>query len=158
MPGACRGRRASLPLLPAARAHEPCCQRIERVRTALPLRLTPTHQHPHLHNPWSRIQLTRQGASPPSQVLSILSYAYGLIDIPDSQVVDQLLGVPTWRLHDAVYGPFLPLATQLTQMADTPQARALLAAVPTLPAPSSTPLRSAAPLCCQQAPAQHCSG
>lgn len=37
-----------------------------------------------------------------SQVLSIFSYYYGLRAIPDAMVMDSLIGVPTYLLHEFV--------------------------------------------------------
>jgi hypothetical protein len=37
------------------------------------------------------------------QVVSLLSYYFGLTAIPDALVVDQLLGVPTYKLQEFAY-------------------------------------------------------
>lgn len=60
------------------------------------------------------------------RVLSIFSYYYGLRAIPDAMVMDSLIGVPTYLLHEFVSGPILPVASKVLEMGSLPQVQALL--------------------------------
>ena len=60
------------------------------VGRACPWQIPPAHPPPHTHT------------NNLLQVTNAMEYYFGIRDIPDDQVVDQLLGIPTYKLHEFI--------------------------------------------------------
>ncbi|KAL4855614.1 hypothetical protein ACK3TF_003939 [Chlorella vulgaris] len=82
-----------------------------------------------LYGEYFSIQLAQRkvAESQRDRVLSMFDYYYGLESIPDDMVVNELLGVPTYLLHEVAYGPLLVVAAKVLELGRTPAVAGLLA-------------------------------
>ncbi|KAI3430897.1 hypothetical protein D9Q98_009306 [Chlorella vulgaris] len=82
-----------------------------------------------LYGEYFSIQLAQRkvAESQRDRVLNMFDYFYGLESIPDDMVVNELLGVPTYLLHEVAYGPLLVVAAKVLELGRTPAVAGLLA-------------------------------